>query len=221
MVDPIGLTSLAIDIIDDGCVVINFIVEWVKNSRSFGDDVRVIRTRLVTESAKLKALTDFLRHESGTGSRFDDLPISQRTAILGMIRELDVLFTSYHEVIKKHNLGELLKGYTSDATLNVNALFIDETKAIAKSEAKATQIGASRVKVVVWGLFEKKKIMRLISSLEWWSDKLMQFMLCGLTFGKQGGSAKERIATFAGRPVPNDDTLCAVPNKLHNLKLDS
>jgi hypothetical protein len=197
------ITALAIAVIDDSCVVINFIVEWVKNSKAFGADVRVIRTRWVTECAKLKALTDFLRDGFVTGSRFDEMPTLQRTAILGMIRELDILFASYYEAIQKHDLGELSKDHISDATLDMDALFIDETKAIAKSEAKGIQTGTSRVKIALWGLFEKKKILRLISSLERWNDKLMQFMLCCLTFGKQDGLAKP-IATFAGRPMPDD-----------------
>jgi len=157
MVDPMGITALAIAVIDDGCVVVNFIVQWVTGSKAFGADVRAIKTRFVTQSAKLKAINDFLRSGSATGFNFNEIPVLRRTAILGMVQELEILFASYNQTIQKHDLSELSRGYTRDTTLDVGTLYGDEIKTIAKHEAKAIQTEAGRIKVVLWASSKRKR----------------------------------------------------------------
>lgn len=183
MPDPFGVTALAIGILDHAVKIVNFVIEWAQKTRAFGEDVRSMRTRLTTESSQLQTMTSFLREQVGNATRFDAFPEVQRQAIFGMIQEIEVLFASYSEIVAKYKIEELQQGYEAKKKLDISKLSLWPLAKASKEEAKKMYKEASFTKVAAWGLLEKKKVDQLLTSLENWNNKLLRFVICGLTFG--------------------------------------
>ena len=183
----IGATGLAISILTNGINAVEFLVTWVADSKQYGGDVRVMWTRLVTESARLSALQTFLEEKNPAGkSRFSELSVGGQRAISGMLQELEVLFDSYSNLVKKYKLEELKRSYESQMSLETEDGSVRpgfELVSEGKETSKSIQEEAIYVEVAAWGLFRKKKIEDLIQKIETWNDKLQGFLLLGVCFG--------------------------------------
>jgi len=193
MVDPIGATGLAIAIVDDGVKVLEFVIKWIDDSKHFGDHIRIFKTRLTTEVARLKTLGDFLRQKSDSGAyRFEDLPLLYQRAAKGIVQELQITLASYSMLVAKYNIVVLQRGYESKSSSAEDALSLQSPFTLGQdgeAEAKIIQEDASWIRVTAWGLFQKKKISVLISNLAAWNDQLQSLLMCALCFGNGPATA--------------------------------
>ena len=100
-----------------------------------------------------------------------------------MIQELEIVFLGYSDIIKKYNLEDLQRGYELESYVTSEKLSGGESLANeGKEKSKVAQKKAKIIDKAVWGLFRQKKISDLISTLETWNNKLMNFLLCGIYF---------------------------------------
>lgn len=187
----VGEIGLAIAIVNNSCTVLKIIVKAIKDSKQFGNDLRQIQTHTIAEVARLEALTEFLKQKNSSNEpRFAQFPVLYRKAILGLIQELDILFSAYQILIDKYNLNELNEFEYELSTEDEIALlgFSDNVENPGIAESETRQQRASFPEVAAWGLFRKKKIKKIIAAVTSWNDKLMNLMLCGLCFGKDSFS---------------------------------
>jgi hypothetical protein len=184
MVVAIGEIGLAISIADHTVSVVLFIKQWVETSKQYGDHVRVMRKHIAIETARLQSFSTFLKQKMPNGTtRFEMLPQLHQAAIIGMIQELEIVFLSYSDIVKKYNVEDLQRGYELESGASLEKLSGGE--ALTKEEkvkSKYTQKKATIFEKAIWGLFRQKKIDALISALEGWNNKLMNFLLCGMYF---------------------------------------
>ena len=184
----LGSTGLAISVLTNGQKVIQFLIEWVKTSKQYRDDVRVVQTRLSSQSARLGAFTAFLKQEAAPGSsHYSEMSAIFQRSVSGMIQELELAFDTYQALINKYKIDDLRRGYEAQMSIE-DSDGIAQTKArmvaATKKESETRQKSASYMGAAAWGLFRKKKVVDLIDSVEAWNDKLQNFLLCGLCFGK-------------------------------------
>jgi hypothetical protein len=187
MVDIIGTTGLAITIINDGIKVLNFVVKWINDASHFGDHVRIFKTRLATEVARLQTLSGFLSQRSEEGVyRFEELSSISQRAAKGMIQEFQITLASYSMLVVKYEIEVLQRGFESKNSPKEEALSIKspfELETAGKVEGKKIQDDASWIRVTAWGLFQKKKIQVLIADIAAWNDQLQSLLICALCFG--------------------------------------
>ena len=196
----LGSTGLAISVVTNGQRVLEFLIDWVKSSKQYGEDVRVIHTRLTAESARLQAFVAFLKEQLASGiSRYSELSEISQRAISGMVQELELAFDSYMTLVNKYKIEDLQRGYEAHMAI-VGQVTTSKTaariKAAGKEESEAKQKAASHISVSAWGLFRKQKVLELVSTVESWNDKLQNFLLCGLCFGKG-----PRIVEVLNQPI--------------------
>ena len=196
----LGSTGLAISIVTNGQRVLEFLIDWVKSSKQYGEDIRVIQTRLTAESARLQAFVGFLKQQLAPGiSRYSELSEISQRAISGMVQELELAFDSYVTLVNKYKIEDLQRGYEAHMSVvsqEMTSKRAARVKAAGKEGSEAKQKAASHISVSAWGLFRKQKVLELISTVESWNDKLQNFLLCGLCFGKG-----PRIAEVLNQPV--------------------
>lgn len=183
----VGEIGLAIAIVNSSCTVLRFIIKSTKNSKQFGNNLRQIQNHLIAEVARLQALTDFLNQKTSSNEpQLARFSVLHRRAIIGLIQELDILFSAYRMLIQKYNLNELEEFEYELSTEDEIAIlgFSDNglNPGIAESETRQQQ--ASFPQVAAWGLFRKKNIEKMIAAVTSWNDRLMNLMICGLCFGK-------------------------------------
>lgn len=183
----VGEIGLAIAIVNSSCTVLRFIIKSTKNSKQFGNNLRQIQNHLIAEVARLQALTDFLNQKTSSNEpQLARFSVLHRRAIIGLIQELDILFSAYRMLIQKYNLNELEEFEYELSTEDEIAIlgFSDNglNPGIAESETRQQQ--ASFPQVAAWGLFRKKNIEKMIAAVTSWNEKLMNLMICGLCFGK-------------------------------------
>jgi hypothetical protein len=170
MVDPIGIPALAIAVIDDGIIVLKFIVNWIKDGRHYGEASNAFRTRLLSEVVKLNYFSRFLKESAETGkSRFSTLPLICQQAVSGLMEELEVNIVAYRDLILEYNIEDLRKAYESHGSYGKDDGTFQNPSELAqtgKEKAKETQKRASLRSVTVWGLFKKKKVESLITEIE-------------------------------------------------------
>ncbi|KAG8529892.1 uncharacterized protein KY384_005373 [Bacidia gigantensis] len=184
----LGSVSLALSVLSRGQVIIEFLIEWVRSSKHYGEDVRVIRTRLSTQSARLSAFSAFLEKESKPGvSHFNELSDVFRRSICGMTEELELTFDSYYSLINKYKIEDLQRGFETQMVIDESSGPTKKRTSIvaaSKKESEARQKAASFRNISTWGLFRKKNVFDLINKIESWNDQLQNFLICGLCFGK-------------------------------------
>ena len=183
----IGEIGLAITIVNNSCTVLRFIIKSTKDSKQFGNNLRQIQTQMIAEVARLEALTDFLNQRNSSNEpQLPRFSVLHRRAIIGLIQELDILFSAYQIYIDKYKLGELREFEYELSTEDEIAILENSDNVpnpgIAESETR--QQRASFPQVAAWGLFRKKNIEKIIAAVTSWNDKLMNLMICGLCFGK-------------------------------------
>lgn len=183
----VGEIGLAISIVNNSCTVLKFIIKSTKNSKQFGNHLRQIQTHLIAEVARLQALTDFLgQKNSNNEPRLAQFSLLHRRAIIGLIQELDILFSAYWSLIDKYNLNEINEFEYELSTEDEIAIlgFSDNIDNLGVAESETRQQRASFAQVAAWGLFRKKNIDKIIAAVTSWNDKLMNLMISGLCFGK-------------------------------------
>ncbi|KIN00702.1 hypothetical protein OIDMADRAFT_29778 [Oidiodendron maius Zn] len=184
MVEPIGTVGLTIAIIDDGVKVLNFVLKWIDDAKHYGEHVRIFKTRLATEIARLQTLSDFLGQKSDDGVyRFEELPSLSQRAVKGMIQEFQTTLSSYSMLVSRYKIESLQRGYESKGSSKDDALSMHsplDLEAAGAAESKNTQDEASWIRVAAWGLFQKKKIMALIKELTDWNSQLQCLLIKNL-----------------------------------------
>ena len=199
MVDLIGTTGLAISIVDDGIKVLSFVVKWIDNASHFGDHVRIFKTRLATEVARLQTVSGFFSQKSEKGVyRFEELSLISQRAAKGMIQELQITLASYSMLVAKYEIEVLQRGYESKNLPKGEALSIKspfELETAGKTEGEKIQDDASWIRVTAWGLFQKKKIQGLIAEIATWNDQLQSLLMCALCFG--GGLEVSKVTPLS------------------------
>ena len=183
----VGEIGLAISVVNNGCTVLKFIIKSIKDSKQFGNTLRQIQNQTIVEIVRLQALTDFLKQKNSSKEpRLAQFPVLHRRAIMGLIQELDILFSAYWVLIDKYDLNGLdefeYELSTEDEIARLGFSDNVENPGIAESEARQQQ--ASLLQVAAWGLFRKKNIEKIIAEVASWNDRLMNLMICGLCFGK-------------------------------------
>jgi hypothetical protein len=179
----LGVAGVGIQIVDDAVKVIIFIRDIIHDSKHFGEDIRPLRTRTITETARLQAFSGFMKQIDDQGkTRFDSFPLINQKAILGMMLELELLFAGYSKFVREHDINELQRGYEPDLQLKSN---VDTVMEKAGKDSARVQKQASLAEKMFWGIFEKRRILSLLKSLEDWNSRLMGLLLCGLCFGPQ------------------------------------
>ncbi|KAF7553410.1 hypothetical protein G7Z17_g3647 [Cylindrodendrum hubeiense] len=178
----IGATGLAIEAVNSSIHVLQFTYQLIADARRFGSDVASLRTRLAVETARLQYLSQYLKEKSdSTTPKFEMLPTSVQSAILGLIQELDIQFAAYSNFVAKHKVAELQGGYARSFEHGLNDK-LDEKRSI---EIESLNIGATITDRFTWGLFEKKRVFRLVDGIKEWNDRLMSLLFCGLCFGQK------------------------------------
>lgn len=183
----VGEIGLAIAIVNNSCTVLKLIIKSVKDSKQFGNDLRQIQNHTIAELARLQALTDFLKQKNSSDEpQLAQFSVLHRRAIIGLIQELDILFSAYRILIDKYNLNELNEFEYELSTEDEIAIlgFSDNVENVSLAESEKRQQRASCLEAAEWGLFRKKKIEKIIAAVTSWNDKLMNLMICGLCFGK-------------------------------------
>ena len=100
-----------------------------------------------------------------------------------MTQELEIVFFSYSETVKKYKIEDLQKGYELEAGPLSKIPSVGEDTAKEGIERSETiQKKTKTVDKAVWGLFKQKRILKLIMALESWNNKLMNLLLCGIYF---------------------------------------
>ena len=176
--------GLAIAIVDDCVSVAFFIKDWVDKAKQFGDDVRIMRKQVATEAARLQSFSSFLKNKTVEDkTRFQMLPETHQAVVVGMIQELEILFFRYSAVIAKYKIEDLQRGYELELGPSADALLNRETlRARGTETTRITQEKAKKIDKAMWGLFKQKNISQVISDLESWNNKLMNFLICGIYF---------------------------------------
>ena len=187
MVDPIGATGLAIAIVDDGIKILNYVLKWIDDASHFGDHVRIVKTRLATEVARLQTLSGFLSQKTEEGVyRFEGLSLLSQRATKGMIQELQITLASYSMLVAKYEIEVLQRGFESKNLPKEDALSIKyplKLETSGKIEGERVQDDASWIRVTAWSLFQKKKVQDLVANITAWNDQLQSLLMCALCFG--------------------------------------
>ena len=184
MVAALAGISFSIAIIDHACNVLTFLNRVIKDTKTFGSDVRSLRTQIVSETARLQAFSAFLKNKTSSGeTQFDQLSVLTKRAILGNVQELEILFGQYTALVANYKEEALQRGYELNLGQDPNSdIFGDELVEEGITESKKMQKDANMANVLAWGLF-RKKVVELAEKLTLWNDKLMKLLLCGLCFG--------------------------------------
>jgi len=182
----LGPTSLAITLISDVTKVLQYFLICLRDSKHFGEDVRMISTQINTETARLEAFQEFLKEKTfEDNTRFELLPRPHQAAIVGMVQELEILFGTYRTRLAKYGISELQGDTRIDHLPALDATPLDDTDELVRRGTMASiaaQQSAPGKEKVSWALFKKKNIFNIVRKLEDWNNKLQSFLLCGLCF---------------------------------------
>ena len=180
----VGEISLAIAIVDECVTVVRFIKDLIQEAKNFGDAIRILRKSVAVEAARLHCLSSFLKRKIvDDKTRFQLLPEVHQSVILGMIQELEIIFFRYSIAIAKYNIKDLQRGYELETGPSAEKLSDSETlRAEGVEMGRITQEKAKLIDKATWALFKQKKVSQLVSALESWNNKLMNFLICGIYF---------------------------------------
>jgi len=86
-------------------------------------------------------------------------------------------------VVERYGVEELIRGYELDVDPEDDVF---DNVAVKKrvEEAKRVQVKAMLRDCLEWGLYRKKVVVGVVNGLTEWNDKLMNLLLCGLSFGE-------------------------------------
>lgn len=185
MGDILAGLSIGIQIVDGVLQFLRLLDQIAHSARHFGADVLTTRTRVAAEAARLEAFSVFLKHKPANGSktRFEMLPPLTQRAVVGEIRELELLFGRYAAVVERYGVKELMRGYELDVDPE-DGVFDKVAREKGMGEAKKVQIRAMLRDCVEWGLYRRKAVVGVVNGLTEWNDKLMNLLLCGLSLGE-------------------------------------
>ncbi|KAH8882402.1 hypothetical protein GQ53DRAFT_885425 [Thozetella sp. PMI_491] len=185
----IGAAGFALESVHSSVLVLQFVAGVVVDARRFGNDVATVRTRLACETARLEYLERYLKEKTdGATPRFEKLPELVRSAILGLIQELDIQFAAYSSFVAKHKGEDFQTGYVRSFEHGIDDYLARKRRdEVEKANDKVSIAGR-----LMWGLFEKKRVIMLLDNIEGWNSRLMSLLLCGFCFGADEVDAPPR-----------------------------
>lgn len=176
----IGAVSLGIQVVDSSITVLGFIHDVVFNSKHYGAHVTALRSRISSETARLDTFLSYLKEKTADGRpQLAIMHVSCQTAVISLIQELEVTFAAFSNYVKHHDIDALRRGYAK--SIDSNAL--DAVLDAKLLDLKRTEGHTALLDKVVWSLFQKRKVLRLVNALQGWNDRLMDVLLCNFVFG--------------------------------------
>jgi hypothetical protein len=179
----VGAVALGIQVADSSITVLSFINEVVVNTKHYGDQVTALRSRISAETARVDTFLTYLKNKTPNGQpKLATLHASCQSAVVCLIQELEVTFAAFASYIQQHDIDALRRGYA----LNIDDDALDKVLDAKLLEIKRTKGNALRLDRLAWSLFQKRKVLRLVDSLQSWNDSLMNVLLCDAVFGPDG-----------------------------------
>lgn len=187
--------SLGIQVTDNAITALKFVHDVIVDVRQYGDQVTTVRTRIQYETARIQYFTQFLKRKTQDGKpHLSTFHESSQSAVFGLIQELETTFAAYIAYVNKHDIQSLRQGYVKsqekglDGSLVLNRL----------GEAQRITLTIDNWKKLQWGIFEKRRIMKMLNSLEDWSEKTMKLLLCSISFSP---TANKNIEATSASPT--------------------
>lgn len=188
MGEVVGAVSLGIQVTETSIKVISFIIDVVVNTKNYGNGVTALRSRISAENARIETFLAYLKQRTADDKpKLVTLHVSCQNAVVLLIQELEVAFAAFSAYMKRHDIDALKRGYVAE---------IDEKALDAALDAKVLEIkrikgDTPRLDRLVWSLFQKRKVLELVNTLEAWNDRLMNVLLCDAVFGPANGTQGE------------------------------
>jgi len=159
----VGTTGLALGTVQASISILKFLSRLITGMEDFGDDTPTFQARLLCEVARLEYLSQYLKEGAdGSTPKFETLPSPVQLAIAGLVEELELRFLAYSHLV----------------TQNRDVTVLGKRKENVKGINKVTISGQPKR-----GIFQKKRIIQLLSDTEEWNSRLKNLLLCGLCFG--------------------------------------
>lgn len=194
----VGGVGLGISVIDNSIRVLSLIRDIYIDTQHYGDEVTTVRARITHEIARLHEFSEYLRLHTITGdSHISTLHPSCQSAVIRLIEELDVTFVTYTNHINKYNTDSFRKGYAK-SNEGESSRDAQDSRSQEAKDLQATNRLSGRL---LWSLFQKRNVLRLLKVLEDWNDRLIKLLLCSISLGMgKLSSITETNSTDATNP---------------------